>query len=122
MTAGAAWAVDLTEPAEADFAEIVDWTQDQFGTAQARLYADTLHAALVALSDGPETVGVKRRNEIGKDICTLHIARAGRRGRHLILFRVCAGEQQPVIEVLRILHDAMDLARHVPGSSAIRNT
>jgi len=67
------------------------------------------------LRSGPETPGVKRRDEIGKDVCTLHIARDKRRGRHFILFRVRREEQPPRIEVLRILHDAMDLARHLPG-------
>jgi plasmid stabilization system protein ParE len=33
----------------------------------------------------------------------------------LALVRVCAGEQPPRIEVRRILHDAMHLARHLPG-------
>lgn len=40
MTAPAAWRVDLTEPAEADFAAIIPWTAEQFGNAQARAYAD----------------------------------------------------------------------------------
>jgi toxin ParE1/3/4 len=38
------------------------------------------------------------------------VAREGRRGRHFVLFR--AGPEQ-TIEVLRILHDAMDLSRHL---------
>jgi toxin ParE1/3/4 len=108
------WTVDLTEPAEADFAAIIPWTAEQFGSAQAQTYADTLSAALLALRDGPDAPGVKRRDEIGAGLCTLHVARGQRRGRHFILFRVRADEQPPRIEVLRILHDAMDLARHVP--------
>jgi toxin ParE1/3/4 len=35
----------------------------------------------------------------------------GRRGRHFIMYRAASGN---VIEVVRILHDAMDLARHIP--------
>jgi toxin ParE1/3/4 len=117
VTAGAAWTVDLTEPAEADFTAIITWTAEQFGNIQARVYADTLRAALIALRDGPDTPGVKRRDEIGKDLCTLHIARDKRRGRHFILFRVRREALPPRIEVLRILHDAMDLARHLPDSN-----
>lgn len=114
MTGGESWAVDLTEPARTDFATIVSWTEEQFGNAQARVYADTMRLALFALASGPETPGVKRRAEIGKDIGSLHVARARRRGRHVILFRVRGNEHPRVIEVLRILHDAMDLVRHVP--------
>jgi toxin ParE1/3/4 len=118
VTAAAAWTVDLAEPAEADFTAIITWTAEQFGNIQARVYADTLSAALIALRDGPKTPGVKRRDEIGKDLCTLHVARGSRRGRHFILFRVRGDEQPPRIEVLRILHDAMDMARHLPDSES----
>jgi len=41
----------------------------------------------------------------------LHVAPQGRKGRHLMVFRT--HEQGGVIEVLRILHDSMDLARHL---------
>ena len=97
MTAGAAWTVDLAEPAEAYFAAIISWTAEQFGNTQARVYAETLGAALTALRGGPETPGVKRREEIGKDLCTLHIARGSRHGRHFILFRVRGDEKPPRI-------------------------
>jgi toxin ParE1/3/4 len=118
MTAGEAWRVNIGTAAATDFASILQWTAEQFGTGQARVYDGTLRAALNDLHDGPGIAGVRRRDEIGSDLATLHVARGGRRGRHFILFRVRAGEQPPVVEVLRILHDAMDLARHVPSSES----
>jgi toxin ParE1/3/4 len=51
------------------------------------------------------------REEIRPNIRTLHVARHGRRGRHFIMYRAALDH---VIEVVRILHDAMDLARHLP--------
>jgi toxin ParE1/3/4 len=45
---------------------------------------------------------------------TLHVARKRRRGRHFILFRADTNPNRGLIDVLRILHDAMDLERHVP--------
>jgi toxin ParE1/3/4 len=42
---------------------------------------------------------------------TLHIARRGRRGRHFLMYRVA---QATTIEVVRILHDRMELTRHLP--------
>ncbi|HEY7248071.1 MAG TPA: hypothetical protein VH678_29765 [Xanthobacteraceae bacterium] len=42
---------------------------------------------------------------------TLHIARHGRRGRHLLMYRVAA---ERTIEIARIRHDSMDLSRHLP--------
>jgi toxin ParE1/3/4 len=117
MTADAnPWTVRLTNTAESDYQSIIVWTLREFGDLQARIYADTLSAALVALTAGPTTVGVKKRSEIGKGVFTLHVARGGRKGRHFVLFRVGPGKQQRHIEILRLLHDAMDLSRHVPGA------
>ena len=108
------WTVRLAAAAEADYRNIVDWTVEQFGDLQARIYADTLSAALIALAEGPTTVGVRERAEIGRGLFTLHVARDGHRGRHFVLFRVGpSGRRQRHIEVLRLLHDAMDLKSHV---------
>ncbi len=107
------WTVRLSAAAEADFRNIIDWTVDQFGDRQARVYADTVAAALEALNDRPTTVGVKERSEIAKGSFTLHVARGNRRGRHFVLFRVANKGRTRTIEVLRLLHDAMDLDRHL---------
>jgi toxin ParE1/3/4 len=117
MTADAhPWTVRLTKTAESDYQSIIVWTLREFGDLQARIYADTLSAALVALTAGPMTVGAKQRSEIGKRVFTLHVARDGHKGRHFVLFRVGQGKRQRHIEVLRLLHDAMDLTRHIPGA------
>jgi plasmid stabilization system protein ParE len=73
------WIVRLTAAAEADYQNILAWTSVQFGDLQARVYADTLSAALVELTAGPAT-------------------------------------PQSRIEVLQLLHDAMDLQLHTPGT------
>ena len=115
MSAGVgAWTVRLAGAAEADFEAILLWTLEHFGDAQARAHSDILSAAVQALTGGPEQPGIKARPEIGRGLFTLHVARSGRRGRHFVLFRADAGSATRQIDVLRILHDAMDLARHVP--------
>src|SRR6202790_3828697 len=117
MTADAhPWTVRLTKTAESDFQSIIVWTLRKVGDPQARIYADTLSAALVALTAEPTTVGAKERSEIGKGVFTLHVARGGHKGRHFVLFRVGPDKHQRHIEVLRLLHDAMDLTRHIPGA------
>ena len=117
MTADAhPWTVRLTKTAESDYQNIIVWTLRKFGDLQARIYADTLSAALVALTAGPTTIGAKERSGIGKGIFTLHVAQAGHKGRHFVLFRVGADKHQRYIEVLRLLHDAMDLTQHTPGA------
>ena len=108
------WTVRLSAAAESDFRQILRWTADHFGSAQGRIYADTLSTALKDLCAGPSIIGVKERPEIGSKIWTLHVARNGRKGRHLIMFRVAAAQDGKVIDVLRLLHDSMDLERHLP--------
>jgi toxin ParE1/3/4 len=106
------WPVRLTAAAAADFRNIVRWTAEWFGQAQARSYARTLSAAIEALAEGPSIIGVKRRDDVSEGLFTLHVARGGRKGRHLLMFRI--GRDRDVIEVLRVVHDLMDLPHHVP--------
>ncbi len=103
------WTVRLSDTAEADYDEILRWTTRRFGALQAASYGDLLAVALARLECGPTIAGARQRDEIGAGLRTLHV---GRRGRHIVLFRV-GSEPDRTIDVLRILHDAMDLARHV---------
>ncbi|MCK4508006.1 MAG: type II toxin-antitoxin system RelE/ParE family toxin [Desulfuromonadales bacterium] len=104
------WSVRLASRAEQDLFEIVQWSATNFGQQQAVAYAETLSLAIGALAEGPEVLDVKRRDEIGDGILTLHVARQGRKGRHFVVFRVGGAS---TIDVLRLLHDSMDLVRHV---------
>ncbi|MBI5163147.1 MAG: type II toxin-antitoxin system RelE/ParE family toxin [Magnetospirillum sp.] len=105
--------IRLTAAAATDFANILRWTTAHFGTAQARLYADTISAAVAALAEGPNIPGTKPRPDIGEDVTTLHVARHGRKGRHFLLYRLAPASEVATIEVLRLLHDGMDLQGHV---------
>ena len=110
------WTVRLTAAATADFENILRWTVEHFGEAQARTYSETISSALTDLTGGPTVIGVKRRGEILRGICTLHVSRNHRKGRHFILFRATQKRGGEVIEVLRILHDAMEFVRHLPSA------
>ena len=105
------WRVRLGAAAELDFANILKWTTENFGARQSRLYRDTLVQAIGELADGPDIAGSKARDEIMRGLRTLHIARHNRRGRHFLLYRTVPGR---IIEIGRILHDSMDMRRHVP--------
>ena len=109
------WRVRLAAAAEADFDQILQWTAERFGKRRADIYTETLLAALDALKEGPTVAGVKTRDGLSKDILTLHASRSGRKARHIILFRVEPGGDERVIQILRILHDSMDLPRHLPS-------
>jgi len=67
-----------------------------------------LVGALASLTGGPMALNSKAREDIAAGLRSLHI---GGRGRHVLFFRP-SGDN--VIMVLRILHDAMDVARHIP--------
>jgi toxin ParE1/3/4 len=106
------WKVQLNTPATQDYANALKWTTKTFGPRQAETYAAILDHALDALRAGPNILGVKRRDDIAPGILTLHVARNGRKGRHFIVFRI-GGDN--VIDVLRLLHDSMDLPSHLPS-------
>jgi toxin ParE1/3/4 len=108
------WQIRLGAEAEKDFARILRHTHDAFGPGQADIYGATLVGAIAALEEGPNILASASHAEILPDLRTLHVARQGRRGQHFILYRPVQGD---VIEILRILHDAMDLARHAPRTS-----
>jgi toxin ParE1/3/4 len=105
---GRGWIVRLSARAEADYDDILRWTVKRFGISQTASYGALLAESLARLEGGPGIAGARKRDDIGKGLNTLHV---GRRGRHIILFRP-GGEQDRTIDVLRILHDAMDLPRH----------
>lgn len=107
------WVVRLGRQAELDYADISRWTAQNFGSRQAEIYAETLSLAIDALKDGPDILGAKARDEIEVGIRTLHVARQGCKGRHFVVFRV-GGDY--IIDVLRLLHDSMELARHLPSN------
>lgn len=104
------WKVRLGQQAEKDYVEILQWTTKTFGKKQARAYAQTLASAIEALSDGPEILGSRARDNIQPGLRSLHVARQGRAGRHFVVFQVVGSH----IDVLRLLHESMDLPQHLP--------
>jgi toxin ParE1/3/4 len=100
--------VVLTGPAQRDFDEILRWTAATFGRRQAERYASILREALRDLRAGPDQPLFRRFD----DARLLHVGRRGRAGRHFIAFRGIETERRVI--VLRILHDGMDLERHIP--------
>jgi toxin ParE1/3/4 len=107
------WRVRLGAIAEVDFANILKWTVENFGRQQAAVYRDILVQTIGELTKGPHVSGSRARDDIMPGLRTLHVARHGRRGRHFLLYRIV---EDGIIEIGRILHDQMDLQRHLPPS------
>lgn len=105
------WTARLAEKAAQDVENILDWTYRHFGSQQMQVYAGVIGDALAALIEDPRLVDLRWRPDLGDGVAVLHVAREGRKGRHLLVFRV--HDQDRVVEVLRVLHDSMDLQRHL---------
>ncbi|TAK26293.1 MAG: type II toxin-antitoxin system RelE/ParE family toxin [Chloroflexota bacterium] len=104
------WRIRLGGEAERDFVAIIRWTIERFGKRPARVYRDTLTAAIAALGHGQDLPGSALRNEIAPGLRSVHVAGSGRRGRHFIVYRPI---DLNIIEVVRILHDSTDPGRHL---------
>ena len=91
----------LSSAAQADLEGIWDYTVRRWGEAQAEDYTRNIQAACEALGNG---VLVSRSAEE---------VRAGYRkvtvGSHVMFFRM----QSDVVEIIRILHQSMDVERHL---------
>ena len=105
---GHAWTIVLGAEAERDFSNVIDWTTENFGPRQAERYADLVLAAIDAIAQDPCSARSRERSEIGKGYRTLHLSRPG---RHFVLYR--QGDADAIV-IVRILHDSMELSRHVP--------
>lgn len=114
----ASYALVLSGAAQQDISQILQWTQEAFGDSGRTRYENLISTALIELRTDPTRAGVRQRDDIGKSICTYYLASSRKRTtarkqvarpRHLVLFRV----KKNVIEVARLLHDAMDFVQHV---------
>lgn len=104
------WRVQLSGQAARDFSKILSWTEDNFGARQAHAYDALMRSTLRRLASDPLGGASKARDEdVGAGFRTLHVARPG---RHLILYRV----EEELVLVVGILHDSMDVSRHLPGA------
>jgi toxin ParE1/3/4 len=88
------------------------WTVKTFSEDQANNYSETIALAIESLEGGPDILGARVSEDIQPGIRTLHVARQGRAGRHFVVSRAAGSG----IDVLRLLHDSMDLPRHLPAA------
>jgi toxin ParE1/3/4 len=113
--------VRMTAPADADITDILIWSAEHFGPSVQVRYARLIDRAIRDLADDAERLGSRARPELGAGYRTYHLALsrerardAGgiiRRPRHFLLYRVV---DDTYLDIIRVLHDAMDLDRYVP--------
>jgi toxin ParE1/3/4 len=119
----------ISPTAERDIESILAWTHEQFGASGRLRYEALLVRSILDVADDAERAGSQNRPEIATAARTYHLyhsrnrvgAATGRvrHPRHLLLYRTCDDGR---VEIGRVLHDSMDLLRHLPEeyrSSAI---
>lgn len=95
--------------ARRDIAEVVQFTRKRWGDLQAKVYGKLIRDALATIAADP-TRG-KAKSAARPGILAFHIGQAGGPGRHVLFYRVDA---TGAVEIVRLLHDAMDIDRHIP--------
>ena len=115
----------LTEAAETDIIEILAWSETEFGGAARRRYESLIVVALIDIADDPFRPGSIARPELGAGVRSWHLrgSRERARGpggvvqrpRHFLIYRPIDAD---LIAIGRVLHDAMELERHLPGPGA----
>ena len=114
----------LSAAAQADVINILAWTHEQFGEAARLRYESLIVAALRDVATQPDRPGSIARPELGVDVRSWHLrlsrdhvaasAEVVRRPRHFLVYRL----EPALLVVGRVLHDAMELARHLDPDSS----
>lgn len=109
----------LSAAAQGDLVSILAWSHEQFGEAARLRYESLIVAALRDVASQPDRPGSLARPELGAGVRSWHLrlsrhhAQPGtevvRRPRHFLVYRSDPG----LVVVGRVLHDAMELARHL---------
>ncbi|MFG6455889.1 type II toxin-antitoxin system RelE/ParE family toxin [Roseateles sp. BYS96W] len=113
----------LSDSAQADVIRILAWTQEQFGENGRSRYEGLIVAALRDVATQPERPGSLARPELGAGVRSWHLrlsrhhagsAALVRRPRHFVIYRA----ELDLLVVARVLHDAMELAKHLDPESS----
>ena len=94
--------LELTLAALDDLRSIRAYTLEHWGSVQEQLYLDQIWKKFEAIIRDPSQFRFRRDLFPGCQIAA--------EGKHVILFRV----HRSTLQVVRVLHGAMDFKRHVP--------
>ncbi|WP_425928762.1 type II toxin-antitoxin system RelE/ParE family toxin [Pseudomonas sp. NyZ201] len=101
-----------------DIADTLRFTQVRLGESVRNRYQDLLQITFHRIAEQPALPGSRMRDELSPGLRSLHLSfnvlktTEGRAisPRHVVFYRI--GTDQ-VIEIIRILHDAMEDTRHL---------
>jgi toxin ParE1/3/4 len=95
--------------AKQDIAEVLRYTKERWGQAQARKYRELIREALKAIAADPDCGS--QRFTARRDVRGYHIKQPGQNARHILFYRF---GRSGAVEIIRLLHDSMDFDRHLP--------
>jgi toxin ParE1/3/4 len=98
----------VSAAARRDIKKALRLSEQRWGPAQRQTYRALIEEALLDLLENPEQPASRPRDEIRSGVRTFHIARRGRPGRHFVVYPL---GPDGTFEVMRLLHDALDLSR-----------
>ena len=111
----------IAPKARSDIANILVWTDENFGPRIMQRYAKLIKTAFEAIAANPQLDGSVPCPEVAKNCRTYHLfhsrKKAGTREnrilkpRHLLLYRIA---DTGIPGIGRVLHDSMQLERHLP--------
>lgn len=99
---------------------MLDWSGRTFGPAARQRYEALVAAALSDIAHDWRRAGSVKRDDLGAGWRIYHLRNSRQRARkaagivqsprHVLVYRLATGD---IVIVLRILHDSMDLPRHL---------
>jgi toxin ParE1/3/4 len=112
----------ISNAARADIIDILRLSQTRFGDQARQRYQALILAALQAIAGTPYRVGSHERDELAPGLRSYHLIYSRQQAkhphgtvkspRHIVFYRVANDD---VIEVVRLLHDAMEVQLHLPN-------
>ncbi|WP_202948091.1 type II toxin-antitoxin system RelE/ParE family toxin [Caulobacter sp. AP07] len=113
--------LELTLLARDDIADLLDASVETFGPIARGRHEVLIAVALADVCGDPGRAGSVERPELGEGTRTYHLRHSRDRARteqgkvaeprHLLVYELPDARR---LRVLRVLHEAMDLERHVP--------
>jgi len=111
--------VVVSAPAKRDIRDVLAWSFKQFGDLAADRYRQLISAAIEHLAEDHEPQGSRSHPELPGDVRIYHLRNCAERAetesgrvkspRHFVVYRSADDH----LEVIRVLHDSMDLKQHV---------
>ena len=109
----------LSGAARLDIEDLLAWSEEHFGQAARQRYEALLACALQDVAEDTRRPGIQARPELGASVFSYHlvcsrprVAAKVMRPRHLL---ICRHTASGVVDILRVLHDAMEISRYLPA-------